>query len=197
MPTVTVEPCLLPCWCGIVPGETSAEQALLVLRSIPGVYDLEQRPSVEGSRIYWYRGASKTYWYFERSPDLVPARSSLVVEGGIVTGIVLDLPISESLTLGEVVERYGPPEGYEADYVNALETEPDYWLVILYYPQKGFIVVVMERAIRAWRLTPDLQVTGIRTFPPTTMEGFFASVGYPYPDPNLREWQGFGRLLPP
>ncbi|MGC9025889.1 MAG: hypothetical protein ACP5NB_13845, partial [Chloroflexia bacterium] len=85
--------------------------------------------------IYWKRGYSKKWWYY---PGRAETRNYLVAEGGVVTRIFLDLAVTDTLTLGEVVERYGPPEGYSTYYIRGFHAdEANQWSVTLFYPRIG------------------------------------------------------------
>lgn len=197
IPTVVVKPCPLPCWYGITPGKTSFEEALNLVRSLPGAYDVEV--SDAGKRlggkagtmeIYWKRGYSKEWWYCSKCAD---AQNFLVAEEGVVTRIHLELALTDTLTLGEVIERYGPPEGYETYYIMGYHAdEADQWCIILFYPQMGMTVSVHAPAEQRYGdVTADLEVTGLYLYLPITMEEYYQQIQQPYPDPCLKEWQGF------
>lgn len=158
--------CLLPCWYGITPGKTTYAEAEAILRSLPELRDFSDSD--------WWWGVSKRGWV-KYGVLGCPARGTWGTEQGIVTWMAIELPTSYPLTLGEIVERYGPPESYSTYYITSPHGPPqsDYWSVTLDYFQSGFIVGAEARPERKGQVRPDLEVTDIAVFIPTTMEEYY------------------------
>jgi len=201
-PSIKVELCSQPCWYGIIPGKTSAEEALSILKAIPGVREVRSNIFGTGEKRYgeieWTTGRPKTWWYTPRSTRTY---NHMKVEKGVVVAIGIELSLSETLTLGEVVERYGPPEWYETFYVRGYHAdEADKWSVYLdYYPRMGLSVGVNAPAERYGDVTADLEVTifGLSTLEETARfykewEDYYRSLGT-NPYRCRKKWQGFHR----
>ncbi len=192
-PTIAAKPCPLPCWYGITPGKTSIEESLNILKTLPGVYIPDKGIKESGGRIkeiYWRGGYPKIWWY---SSKRIITRNRLVAEEGVVTRIVLELAVTDTLSLGEVVERYGPPEGYKTYYILPIEDEAAEWSVIFFCPQQGMTIEAAAPRERYGDVTADLEVTRLILYVPITMEEYYRRIDRPYPDPCLKEWQGFHR----
>jgi hypothetical protein len=130
-----------------------------------------------GPRTHWYPAGDKRGGIF------------LTVKDDVITETLITLANSQSLSLGEVVEQYGSPEAYSTHYVGSVEGEPEYWAVILFYPSRGFVVSVMASASLKGRVTPDLQVTHIRSFVAVSLEEYFTQGRSPYETPDAKEWE--------
>jgi len=205
-PSIKVELCSQPCWYGIIPGKTSAEEALSILKTIPGVREVRSNIFGAGEKRYgkieWTTGRPKTWWHTSRSTRTY---NHMKVEKGVVVAIGIDLSLTETLTLGEVVERYGPPEVYETLYARGFAEgadmwEADTWSIYLdYYPRMGLSVGVRAPAERYGDVTADLEVTSLGIFTleeaarmKKEWEDFYRSLRTT-PYPCQKEWQGFHR----
>ncbi len=188
--------CSLPCWHGITPGKTSIEEALSIVRALPGVHhdDIKviKSPSGDIKEIIFNRwGIPQDWWYLP--VKYTSLHNEITAEKGVVTFILLHLTITDTLTLGEVVERYGPPEYYGASYYNAWYShDPDTWEVVLFYLQLGMAMSVKAPPERRGYITPDLEITYLMLHIPMTIEEFsriYKIVPYLYL--YLKPWEGF------
>jgi hypothetical protein len=181
----TGRPCAPPCWQGIIPGGTSAEEALQILQSSPYV----KRKSIETTGSYGL-GAIWAYW---------KASSGGVVIGlqdGLVHDISLNTPYR--LTLGEVVEEFGEPEAlvlYQAGL-----SEHFRWGLTIYYPAKGIAFSTGTTGpFRDPSIKPSMQVGGVRfVSSQSSLKGLLAELYAPYEEDYLehsRRWRGYGRMF--
>ena len=107
--------CALPCWHGIVPGETSAEAALTILESDPWV-DLVEQTEVRSQPtfIFWRWSASYPF-----SPTF--ANANLEISDGLIgfstqgaqRGLTVgNINLNAGLKLSEVWIALGPPQAF-------------------------------------------------------------------------------------
>ncbi len=165
---LTPEPCSWPCWHEITPGKTTLVEAWYLL-----LYD---------DRIEAERYDDRVMWRWIDSPN---RQGAVKGDNGIVSAILV--PLQERLTLGEVVEVYGSPEKFEAQFILGPHG-PGYWAVDLYYPQRGFVVFSSAPSWREGDLSPDIEVDDVLLFEPTAAEEYFKGL----PDSsNLQDWTGF------
>lgn len=117
-------PCKLPCWHYIVPGETTKDKAKEIVLGLDFVEPSSVREMVdEDSDWTWIE-------WDARSP--YTGNGSIGLIDGVVESIVVEGRFDA--TLGQLVERYGPPERYQVD---ASGGEMAAWEYDFYYPERG------------------------------------------------------------
>ena len=181
----TGSPCAPPCWQGIVPGETTAEEAMQIVQSSPYV----KRKSIERTGSYTL-GAIWAYWKINSGGVSIGLRDGLVHE------ISLNTPYR--LTLEEVVEEFGVPEAlvlYQAGLPEHLQ-----WGITIYYPATGMeFSMGTAGPFRDPSIKPSMQVGGVRfVTPQSSLEGLLAELYAPYEEDYLehsRRWRGYGRMF--
>lgn len=135
-PAAPPDPCSPPCWYGIIPGETSFDEALGIIASLPFADDIRTHEQDRSTWISWVANAK---------PDSPYQREgSVETEGGRVTLIVIrpfprypqyNVPSpAVNLTAGDVIEQYGPPEVAWPIFSGV---EVLYFDVGLWYPERG------------------------------------------------------------
>lgn len=183
---LTDTPCAAPCWQGITPGVTSRSQAIAVLRDSPYIRQdtLREAGNEELGGITWHWSA--------QGRRLQP---SISWRNGVVREITLGL--TYDLTVEEIVNKFGLPE--------ALSVTPGgtpehwYWIVNLYYPQRGLQFKAYTREYSTL-FEPSTEVGGALLFVPVSLEERIADV---FDDPaivsqaasTIRPWQGYGDLF--
>jgi hypothetical protein len=104
--------------------------------------------------------------------------------------------VDHDWTLGDVVDKFGPPEyiqvytDCEEDCVNVVD---------LFYPGQGLVFESVTQGGSTGKsiVSEDLGVTRGVYFAPTTLEGMMSEVYFRPPDraakwlANIREWKGF------
>jgi len=181
---LTDDPCAAPCWHNIIPGVSDEEDVRTQLERSPFVKEGTLFRSVDerGVHFVWKSTAGPWNRWFREAENWLWLRDDKVVW--------IDLFVEYSLSLGEVVEKYGSPEGvsiswHTADFI-ALR-------VSLYYPRRGILFSVfefldeggIERMKRGVALvSEDMKVNRVRYFVPDSIEGEQYM--------RIQEWRGFG-----
>jgi len=183
---VESNPCSPPCWYGIIPGETSVNEAIGLLLLIPGIHD-------DREKIEDYLSNNK----------IISLRK--VREEGLqiycpdekVTNISL---YSENWNLREIIDLYGEPLYYLSFYQ---QYESTYRSVILLYPKNGIYVSIKVRYFNETTknsvISYDSEVDSIRF---TQIEGLLDNLGLTimgyqneFFKNNNEPWQGVGELI--
>lgn len=183
---LTDVPCAAPCWQGITPGVTSRSQAMAVLQESP--YILQDTLREAGTEE---RGGVTWEW---RTPGR-RLQPSISWRNGIVQEITLGL--TYDLTVEEILNKYGPPEALSAGLGGI--PEHWYWIIDLYYPQRGLQFKAYTREYSAL-FEPSTEVGGVLLFVPMSLEERVTAV---FNDPaiasqvidTIRPWQGYGDLF--
>ncbi len=124
--------CTPPCWYRITPGAMNFNQVFEVINSMEFVNadtlsveeDEETRPS-------------EIFWAFQRPAE--DSTGAVFFEDD--TAIAINILTINSLTLGDLFERFGEPETYWAEFGTGENRE--YAEVALFYPAKGFVADVV------------------------------------------------------
>lgn len=176
--------CELPCWYGIVPGRTSADESVNILHTMAFIEsDSVKRVNVGGSTDVSWRFTANAFGHVIFEDDKL-IKMSIAPTG---------------LLLGNVIDQIGTPDSISAGYEPA---EIVGYSLTLYYPHKGIVVRVLDRVkgglTEPQRITQDLNVSEIQLFVPTTIEGFLTTVaGQPKNNVDhlmgrLQPWPGYG-----
>lgn len=134
--------CELPCWWGIIPGETDWNTAKLLLERVA----IEINTSAE----------SKSDQLYSVDVDIpVPAeisqydflRQYFIVHNGIVTNIRPELPDRMLwINISQILSMYGDPSEIWIDTYGTSYGEIDPFRLVLFYPEKGFLVRYFDDA---------------------------------------------------
>jgi len=134
--------CKLPCWWGIVPGETSWENALFLLsRFSPQIRNSDPAiVSIDGGNTYHNNVA---YSINYKVPDnRIGYGASIVVSDDVVSMIkVGDESTGEIFTIPNILSVYGEPENIFIETYDNTPTGILPFYVILFYPQYRFTAV--------------------------------------------------------
>lgn len=183
---LTDTPCAAPCWQGITPGVTSRSQAMAVLQESPYI---RQDTLREAGTEEW---GGVTWEWRAQGRRLQP---SISWQNDVVQEITLGL--TYDLTVGEIVNKYGPPEALSAGLGGV--PEHWYWIADLYYPQRGLQFKAYTREYSTL-FEPTTEVGGALLFVPMSLEERVTVV---FNDPaivsrvisTIRPWQGYGNLF--
>jgi len=175
--------CALPCWQGIVPGITTRDEALTILRDSPliqGESLLSQDFAADPGGVGWdWRGSISS---LEDRPNL-----------GWSEGIVREITIfpPSGITVEEMINGYGIPERVSVLDVGIPE-DPQYG-VSLYYAHNGFEVRIFSIVgYHDAELKPSDPITFIVIFEPLPIEEYLSSFGFIVV--KIPEWRGYGNL---
>lgn len=190
---LTDDPCAAPCWQGIVPGQTTIDEALNILDTL-GVDYMRFDNEVQWHSESYYRGDG---FAFAGNVLYGP-------EYGDSTSVtLLRIGLEFELTLQEVLDKYGPPKKFQAYGVD-LPVLPDGHVngivVSFFYPERGVVFQAWLHGTRPASIESDTTLKAVHYFAPTTMEQLFVQVprmktylrGDTWKD--LQDWQGLGRI---
>jgi len=190
---LTDDPCRAPCWHNIIPGVSGEDEVRAQLQDNPFVkegtleYELTEWRGVQLGQFSW-QARSERY-------NRVYLRDGKVLR--------IQIRIDHDWTLGEAVDKFGPPEGVFADIYR------ESYRVEFYYPTQGLIfesfMLPVDRQVYLGDgkgiLQEDMKVTQATYFAPTSLEGMISEVYLYSPDDdmegwlaNIHEWQGFGEV---
>ncbi len=108
------EACEAPCWQGIIPGETTFEEAVAIVEALDGVEEVEVQEIDAGSFIALFGGEVLCCQIFSEDGESV---STVVLNSAPVVSI------------GEVIARYGEPDYSDAASVSPRQTVHNLWFV--------------------------------------------------------------------
>ncbi len=184
---LNAEPCAPPCWEGIIPGETSASEAMELLEANPLIADIQLYERGRWSMMEWnmiWSSMSK----HSPSPAWGAASFDSSFSNQIIQYIVLD---SRGLCLGDIIHSYGEPSH-----------------ILIYVESSALDHGVFEAVIEVFWLSLDLRLTAtsdtarpridetlcdgsIALFAPGTTLEQSASTGFLDHD-YLLPWDGYG-----
>jgi len=161
----TDENCQLPCWRGVIPGETTLSSAQELLGTDETLANIEFQES----------GSRTGVIFSQAEQDRICCQ--LVSDG---TGNVdyISLQFTATITLGQVIERYGEPAFAEGQLVTR-----DQSLFTLFYPDVPMILYVFA-GLPNDTLSEDSLVVGMALPTNDIMDIFLATDGLPV-------WRGF------
>lgn len=204
---LTGDPCAPPCWHNIAPGVADEDDVRSQLESSPFVekgtlhYNLTEEAGVplvgfswqarEGDYICLQNGM---VWPMERC-NYIYLRDGKVLR--------IEISLHGGVTLGEIVDKYGPPERISA-FVSVTDF---YWYQItIDYPCQGLrlesfsLIDPKEVASGTISVTRDMRITDARYYVPTSLEKALSEAFWLPPDriadymASSQEWAGFGRI---
>ncbi|RMG75650.1 MAG: hypothetical protein D6711_06100 [Chloroflexi bacterium] len=161
---ISGDPCDAPCWRGIIPGETTWEDAVEIMQADETLGDLELQEQGEA------RGASFT------QQDGILCCQIISQTGEFVEFI--QLQIAPGVTLGEVIEKYGEP-----DYVDGEPYSSDQYILILFYEETPMLIYAFAPDSES-ALDGDSEIIGLVYLTDDLMEQFITTS-------DLAEWQGY------
>lgn len=180
---LTDTPCALPCWQGITPGITSADDAMDILVNSPYIKSgsIVQSGTTElGGCVWSWRGPSRRL-----SPGLS-------WKNGVVDTIKMGLTFD--LSVQEVIDKFGYPE--VIDSWQGGTPEHWYWIINLYYPTQG-IEFVAYTSEYSNDLKENTEVGAVLLYDSTTMREIMTRLEAT--DGSLvwsgfSEWRGYGNV---
>lgn len=183
---LTDNPCRVPCWHNIIPGESDADHVRAQLEDNPTVrkstlaYELTEEGGVPIGLFYWL--AKGELW------NRIVLHNETVVR--------MEIYVDHDWTLGDVVDKFGSPE-----YVDSYPygEEGTGYFVVFYYPAQGLKFHSSTFPFTGeFGITRDLKVTEGVYFAPTTLEGMLSEAYLCPPEKmedcrldDVREWEGF------
>lgn len=160
------EPCGPPCWRGITPGETSWNDAIVILEDDHSLTGLEVRADEDSERI----GAA---W----KPINGDLCCQMYTETGSLVSFII-LQTTPQATLGQLIERHGDP-----DYLMGQTYTGDQGLFNLYYVDIPMIVYVFVAGENG-ALTEASEIVGFAYLTPELMQLIIDT-------DSLHMWEGY------
>jgi len=193
MGLLTSDPCEPPCWQGLTPGVSTEQDVMHFLDTRQDYVDpcsVERNAHAGSILVTWKTTgrAQKENWF--------------ELHNGVLqlTNLHMDTP----LTLGQLLEAFGPPDKYEAAW-SLLPPEPVHMVVELFYGDLGLapeLYVAPDDLV----LTESTPVVRTWLFEPGTLEHFCTVLegeeGKSLPDyavkwlEGWRDWPGYGAVEP-
>jgi len=180
--------CSWPCWQGITPGITSGNDALQRLNDSP----LISKNSIRVEQPRTGFGDAKWYWKISEKQAL---EGNLEWRNGFV--LYNALSVYPVISLGEIINRFGPPEKVDVINCSLIVEGPQKWCATLYYAKSGFEINYNRESSG---FGDDIQIMEsdsinfVTLFKPSTIEDWLLSMGLDL-HPDLRDWKGYGNLL--
>jgi len=137
------QPCEAPCWREIIPGETTLEEAIQIIRADEQLTNLDEQRDDSGRVAVNFNAAD--------GPQCCRIFSQ---DGEIVTSVLTFL--KPELTLNEVLDRFGEPQ-----YIQAESFTVDQTFITFAYPDVPMLIYVFAEAFETATLSPDNQVIGV------------------------------------
>ena len=124
---LTGEPCGPPCWQGIIPGETTREEAMVILHDLSFTNDYVIRR--QGNRISFYSDIEN--W---------PGGAIEIRDDDIVGNISYGIPYR--LELRGLIASMGEPSGFTIGEIGPTGGNPDFREFGLIWPQSGLVAFI-------------------------------------------------------
>lgn len=179
-------PCVVPCWYGIIPGETTKEEAISMLRKIK---------AIDNSLVTWSGQYNSYLWRIGKGDFFGETH----IDENVVDYIIIydpGFPLTENgITLAQALTLFGPPEILAINKYNS----GDSWgySINLLFPRKGLILVSKAGDLSHIILRPGTKIHKFIFFEQKGFEELFrkyflSDTGLPieYQIP----WTGYGKL---
>lgn len=181
--------CQLPCWSGIIPGETTLDEAIILLQNNKDICSsMIQKTLIEPNDSYIFE-ICQTY---RENIGIIRGKAGFVEE------ITIGYPDQNSFRLYEIIHLIGDPDGYVA-----MKTEREvHWLeTLIVYKNLGVILdsgFTMNEYDKP-SFTPDFQIHGISLMPPEFIEEYILRRQMQLSSDELglgfRNWDGYSEIL--
>lgn len=165
------ESCTPPCWRGITPGVTTAEEAISLFQ--------DWQSNNEGT---WKRNTGTndviSWDYMCWIEKFFPETCMDIDSNDVISEI--DLTISFSfLRLRDIIKKYGSPDGYTME----LCVDCSGYGITIYYPENGLLFTFSGSG--KIKVTPTLRISRAIFFAPSKQKEVVDEIGY-------RPWTGYG-----
>jgi hypothetical protein len=155
---ITGEPCSAPCWNGIVPGETTWDDALAILQGDTELGNVDVQEADDGL-------ARRAVW----SPLAGDPCCQMVTFNGVTVDYVR-LLLAPGVSFGELIEVYGEP-----DYLIGSESTRDQAVFTVFYAEIPMIVYVFVAGAAEGELSDSSEILGVHYMLAEDMEGIILS----------------------
>ena len=185
--------CVLPCWNGIVPGQTTEAEFLEILQNLPNIDTdtIKHQKTSEGNifdkDIFF---SFREGWTLSQRPKLHGVASIIenTVSSFIICGAI-------NTSMGQLVEQVGEPE-----HIISGNNFYGGRLVILINAEKG-VKYTHTAELDKLEITPETRIDCIDTFDPSISEEMLEAGYFSNGDYNAEQtlsawypWEGYGNL---
>jgi hypothetical protein len=196
---LTCEPCEPPCWYGLVPGESTFDEAWEVLPGLPFI----KPTTIE--RL----GREFIYWdnAFEDGSLMMGGSIHFDDDGRIES---ISLRVEYYLELQELIILYGEPAGFTIGDIGPTGGSPDFRSFILIWPQRGLIADItteysdnFQSFYQVSPLIPEMRIGRVMYFEPASnMQELVEAESWMRLDSEIEtghyhEWNGYQPLPTP
>jgi hypothetical protein len=162
------EPCAVPCWRGITPGETAWGDALTIIEDAEGFTDPQVQESPDNPSI------RQAAW---QETDGAPCCQMLTEDGETVSAIFLRT--APQLTMADLVEQQGEPE-----YVLGIPYTDTEAIMNLIYPDVRMVVYAFVAGAAEGELSESSEIIAVLYLTEKDMDLLTQTN-------NLHTWDGF------
>ncbi len=180
MSTLMENFCALPCWNGVVPGETNYDDTLKEIEKMSWV------DSFEGNSTQLY----------VKIRDAKESSAQIFFSSNRVSNIEI---LTEQWDMSEILGYFGEPDTYLSFYEMYERTNGQ---VFLYYPDDNFIIIINDVKFAPGTknnfLSLNSEILGIILFPEDeSISQFLQTTGLSsnFVSSNLHKWEGIGELV--
>ncbi len=193
---ITGEPCLPPCWYGIIPEETSIRAAVQILMTIPFV----DPKSVKETTRDLYKNTDKSIlWNYQGTSDF---GGDLSIKNGSVIWWQVSYP--NYLNLEDIVDVIGVPNWVWAGRAGGGEIVAHVYR--FYFRRSGLLLEsrmygTNMRQDSKVLLDPEIEITRSTYFRPQTIESYLVNIVGASEEQSdqikelYRPWPGFGKWI--
>jgi hypothetical protein len=186
------ENCRPPCWEGIIPDETSYEEALSIVDNL-------LTSNTEGSfKVGYYVGGKYIHWYGGIKGTSQENHVGIFFQHNLVSIMRLDFHETGNIDLGSLINHFGTPHGYDYGY------DRNVFCVDTYFPNHGLVaesVKITGRKEVEETISEDMEITKVFFLAPDD-PGIFNIKSFEYRNSHLNtaslqvpeyySWEGFG-----
>ncbi|MCP4539420.1 MAG: hypothetical protein GY832_19965 [Chloroflexi bacterium] len=190
---LTDDPCAAPCWHNIVPGVSKEKYIRSQLENSPFVrtntleYELTEINQVPLAMFGWQAHGKNINRVYLRDDQV----------------LWIEIALDYDLTLGDVVDKYGPPEGI---YVFVGTADFDWYNIRFHYPEIGLtlesfsLVDPKDTVGGKILLSESIKITDAQYYAPASLQSVLGEVFFLTPEQveqyiiNTQSWQGFGHV---
>lgn len=193
---LTGDPCTPPCWHNIIPGVSDEDNVCGQLENSPFV-----KQGTLNRRLTEVRGVPLVMFAWSSWQARVEDPNRVYLRDGKV--LLIEIKLNYDLTLGEIVNKYGPP----ASLFATIGVADFFWYEVTFdYPSQGLtlrsfsLVNPEDVADGTVPLSEDMKITAVYYYAPTSLQDALNEVflltpdGVKYGVANRQEWQGFVRI---
>lgn len=168
--------CKLPCWYGLMPGQSTLPDVRVAISNIPFIAQADTQVEGETERGY------AMGWKYEVAPGY--AGGNFLFEDGLLHKIMVRPNIRFSL--GDIISHYGEPAGFRITYqISPILTA--FLGMRLYYPESGMIVnfdlYSDSPPLDRYEILPEAVGQDFELYPPvTSLTELVAEEYHYYPD---------------